>query len=114
MDDLIERFNSQRAVVGVIGLGYVGLPLACTIAEAGFAAVGFDTKTAKIEALRRRESYIRHVPAARLAQIVRADEPVAGRAGLYPSADFRDLARCDGILICVPTPLTESREPDLS
>lgn len=114
MDDLIERFNSRRAVVGVIGLGYVGLPLACTIAEAGFAAVGFDTKNTKIEALRRRESYIRHVPAKRLEEIVRADEPVAGRAGLYPSADFRDLARCDGILICVPTPLTENREPDLS
>ena len=113
-DDLIERFSARRAVVGVIGLGYVGLPLAATIAEAGFAAIGFDTKTSKIEALRRRESYIRHVPASRLAQIVRTEPPQAGRAGLHASAEFGDLARCDGILICVPTPLTESREPDLS
>jgi UDP-N-acetyl-D-glucosamine dehydrogenase len=114
MDELIELFNNRRAIVGVIGLGYVGLPLASTIAEAGFAAIGFDTKTNKIEALRRRESYIRHVPASRLEKLVSTDQPVAGRAALHPSADFADLARCDGILICVPTPLTENREPDLS
>jgi UDP-N-acetyl-D-glucosamine dehydrogenase len=114
LKDLIDLFNNRRAVVGVIGLGYVGLPLAATIAEAGFAAVGFDTKTSKIEALHRRESYIRHVPAARLEKLVRTDAPVAGRAGLHASADFADLAQCDGILICVPTPLTENREPDLS
>ena len=114
MDELIELFNTRRAIVGVIGLGYVGLPLASTIAEAGFAAIGFDTKTSKIEALRRRESYIHHVPAARLEKLVRTDAPAAGRAGLHASADFADLARCDAILICVPTPLTEDREPDLS
>jgi len=114
MDELIALFEKRRAVVGVIGLGYVGLPLAATIAEAGFATIGFDTKTGKIEALRRRESYIRHVPAARLQKLVRDEPTAAGQAGLYPSADYADLARCDGILICVPTPLTESREPDLS
>ena len=114
MDELIKLFENRRAVVGVIGLGYVGLPLASTIAEAGFAAIGFDTKTTKIEALRRRESYIRHVPAARLAKIIRTERPGAGQAGFYPSADYADLTHCDGILICVPTPLTESREPDLS
>jgi UDP-N-acetyl-D-glucosamine dehydrogenase len=112
--DLVELFNSRRAIVGVIGLGYVGLPLGATIAEAGFATLGFDTKTHKIEALRRRESYIRHVPAARLAQLIRTERPQPGRAGFYPSADFADLALCDGILICVPTPLTDNREPDLS
>ena len=111
-DDLIERFNTRRAVVGVIGLGYVGLPLAATIAEAGFATVGFDTKTSKIDALRRRESYIRHVPAQRLEQLVRSEPSSA--SGFYPSADSADLARCDAIIICVPTPLTENREPDLS
>ena len=86
LKDLIDLFNNRRAVVGVIGLGYVGLPLAATIAEAGFAAVGFDTKTSKIEALHRRESYIRHVPAARLEKLVRTDAPVAGRAGLLRRA----------------------------
>lgn len=114
MDELIELFNNRRAIVAVIGLGYVGLPLASTIAEAGFATVGFDTKTKKIDALRRRESYIRHVPASRLANLVSTDQPVAGTAAFHPSADFADLARCDAILICVPTPLTENREPDLS
>jgi UDP-N-acetyl-D-glucosamine dehydrogenase len=114
MDELIELFNNRRAIVGVIGLGYVGLPLASTIAEAGFATLGFDTKTRKIEALRRRESYIRHVPARRLENLVSTDQPTAGKAAFHPSADFADLARCDAILICVPTPLTENREPDLS
>jgi len=114
MVDLIELFESRRAVVGVVGLGYVGLPLAATIAEAGFASVGFDTRLDKIEALRRRESYIRHVPAARLEPIIRTAFPDSGQAGFYPSAEAADLARCDGILICVPTPLTENREPDLS
>jgi UDP-N-acetyl-D-glucosamine dehydrogenase len=113
MSDLIELFHSRRAVVGVLGLGYVGLPLAATIAEAGFAATGFDTRLDKIEALRRGESYIRHVPSARLVPIIRQGL-VAGEAGFYPSSDYADLARCDGILICVPTPLTENREPDLS
>ncbi|MBX3026266.1 nucleotide sugar dehydrogenase [bacterium] len=113
MSDLIELFHSRRAVVGVLGLGYVGLPLVATIAEAGFATIGFDTRLDKIESLRRGESYIRHVPSARLTPIVR-DSVAAGAAGFFPSADYADLARCDGILICVPTPLTENREPDLS
>jgi len=113
MADLIELFHSRRAVVGVLGLGYVGLPLVATIAEAGFASVGFDTRQDKIESLRRAESYIRHVPSSRLVPIVR-DSFAAGTPGFFPSADYADLRRCDGILICVPTPLTENREPDLS
>ncbi len=113
MSDLIELFHSRRAIVGVLGLGYVGLPLAATIAEAGFATTGFDTREDKIESLRRGESYIRHVPSDRLKPII-CRTLVAGEAGFYPSNDYEDLARCDGILICVPTPLTENREPDLS
>jgi UDP-N-acetyl-D-glucosamine dehydrogenase len=114
MADLIKRFESRQGVVGILGLGYVGLPLAATIAEAGFPTVGFDTKVHKIEALRRAESYIRHVPSSRLQPLIRTQLPAPGQAGLYPSADHADLVHCDGILICVPTPLTESREPDLS
>lgn len=114
MSDLIELFESRQAVVGVLGLGYVGLPLAATIAEAGFSTVGFDTRHDKIAGLRRGESYIRHVPSARLEPIVRQVLGKPGAAGFYPSADYADLALCDGILICVPTPLTENREPDLS
>lgn len=114
MADLVELFETRQAVVGILGLGYVGLPLAATIAEAGFATVGFDTKVSKIESLRRGESYIRHVPSARLQPLVRGAMPGPAQPGLYPSADYADLGRCDGILICVPTPLTENREPDLS
>lgn len=113
-DELIERFERRQAVIGVIGLGYVGLPLAATIAEAGFATAGFDADTAKIAALRRGESYIRHVPAERLRALA-CDEPITGgRAGFFPSANYGDLARCDGIVVCVPTPLTDNRDPDLS
>ncbi len=114
MADLVQLFESRQAVVGILGLGYVGLPLASTIAEAGFATLGFDTRLDKIEWLRRRDSYIRHVPSARLEGIIRDARPAGGQAGFFPSADYADLAHCDGILICVPTPLTENREPDLS
>lgn len=114
MADLVQLFESRRGVVGILGLGYVGLPLGATIAEAGFATIGFDTRRDKIESLRRRESYIRHVPSARLESIIRDARPAGGEAGFFPSANYADLAHCDGILICVPTPLTENREPDLS
>jgi UDP-N-acetyl-D-glucosamine dehydrogenase len=111
-EDLIRKFNDRSATVGVIGLGYVGLPLAATIAEAGFAAIGFDTDTAKIDALYAGRSYIRHVDSARLQTIIRAAPPPS--AGFHPTGDYALLSRCDAVLICVPTPLTEDRDPDLS
>jgi UDP-N-acetyl-D-glucosamine dehydrogenase len=114
MSDLVDRLNQRDAVVGVIGLGYVGLPLVATLAEAGFATVGFDSDPSKVDALRRGESYIRHVPAARLAPFLSEAPSAAGTAGFYPTADYARLAGCDAILICVPTPLTVNREPDLS
>jgi UDP-N-acetyl-D-glucosamine dehydrogenase len=112
---LINRFQSHQAVVGIMGLGYVGLPLAATFAEGGFIVIGFDIAAHKIEELRSGRSYIRHVPAERLCKIVRS-EPFrrGGATGFYPAADHSLLAECDAILICVPTPLTEHREPDLS
>jgi UDP-N-acetyl-D-glucosamine dehydrogenase len=112
--NLIEKFERRRAVVGVMGLGYVGLPLAATIAEAGFSTVGFDTDEAKVSALRRGESYIRHVAGARLAPILRDQPAPAGTGGFHPTSEHALLASCDAILVCVPTPLTENREPDLT
>ncbi len=112
-EDLIAKFDHRRATVGVIGLGYVGLPLAATIAEAGLSAIGFDTDAAKIEALLAGRSYIRHVDSERLRKLVRTRPPDAG-GQFHPTADFALLENCDGVLICVPTPLTESRDPDLS
>jgi UDP-N-acetyl-D-glucosamine dehydrogenase len=112
---LIDRFQSHQAVVGIMGLGYVGLPLAATFAEGSFTVVGFDIAAHKIEELRAGRSYIRHMPADRMGRIVRS-EPFRrdGVTGFYPTTDHSLLAECDAILICVPTPLTEHREPDLS
>jgi len=111
---LIRRFHNREAVIGVIGLGYVGLPLVATFCEAGFASIGFDIDAGKVAVLAHGQSYIRHVPAARLKSLVRQAPPSAGQKGFYPTTDYSLLERCDAIIICVPTPLTEHREPDLS
>jgi UDP-N-acetyl-D-glucosamine dehydrogenase len=114
MESLAVKFRARDGVVGVVGLGYVGLPLAATFAEAGFPTIGFDRDASKVAALRQGKSYIRHVAAARLAPLLRAEAPSAGQAGFHPTDDYALLSRCDGILICVPTPLNVNREPDLS
>src|SRR5579863_2658745 len=102
----IERFKTHRAKVGVLGLGYAGLPLACRFAEAGFETFGFDTDREKISALKRGQSYIRHIPTDRLSALVSARK-------LIPDSRFDDLKLCDATIICVPTPLGEGRSPDL-
>ncbi len=91
--------------IGIIGLGYVGLPLALAFAEAGNDVVGLDLDQAKLDALAVGESYIEDVADAELAK-------AAGR--LHPTADYADLEDCEAVVICVPTPLSNSREPDLS
>jgi len=104
--DLARRIAARTAKVGIIGLGYVGLPLACLFAEKGFTVIGFDIDPKKIEVLNAGRSYIRHIPAARIRPLVRAGK-------LEASANFADLRKMDAIVICVPTPLTKFREPDL-
>lgn len=104
---LIRLVAERTARVGVIGLGYVGLPLALLFEEAGFPVVGFDVDPAKPEALRRGESYIRHIGAERVARAF-----TGGR--IEATTDFDRLRDCDAILVCVPTPLGRHREPDLS
>jgi UDP-N-acetyl-D-glucosamine dehydrogenase len=105
-ESLQDRIASRTALVGVVGLGYVGLPLVRVFVEAGFRVLGFDVDGAKIEQLRAGQSYIGDVPAHWVATGVRAD-------GLEPTADAARLREADAILICVPTPLTPDREPDL-
>lgn len=107
MTDILTRIKDRTAIVGIIGQGYVGLPLALVFEEAGFQVRGFDVDPAKIEALRRGDSYIRHIGSDRVRQAV-------GRGRFTATTDFDQLAGCDAILICVPTPLGEHREPDLS
>lgn len=105
--EAIERFAGRTARLGVVGLGYAGLPLACAFSEAGLTTLGFDIDPVKIQKLSRSESYIRHIPGERLARIV-AD----GR--FQPVNDFAALRACDAAIVCVPTPLAEARIPDLT
>jgi len=103
---LIELIRTREARVGVIGLGYVGLPLVLLLEEAGFQVLGFDVDTTKTEMLNRGESYIRHIGHDRIAKAFASEKVLA-------TADFDRLADCDAIIICVPTPLGTHREPDL-
>jgi UDP-N-acetyl-D-glucosamine dehydrogenase len=104
---LLSRIADRSARVGVIGLGYVGLPLALVFEESGFPVIGFDVDPAKPEALQRGESYIRHIGRERVAKAF-------ARGRIVATTDFDRLAECDAILVCVPTPLGRHREPDLS
>jgi len=117
-DQLLARIRDHRAVVAVIGLGYVGLPLAVAFAEKGFPVVGIDVDARKVDALNRGESYVQDVPSARLAAIsgqrsAASDQrsPIVGR--LIAVADYSILAQCDVAIICVPTPLNKTRDPDV-
>jgi UDP-N-acetyl-D-glucosamine dehydrogenase len=104
--DLIEKIENGTAVVGVIGLGYVGLPLVLLFAEAGMPVLGFDVDASKADALNRGESYIKHIGGDRVRTAFES-----GRA--KATTDFARLAECDAVIICVPTPLGHHREPDL-
>jgi len=101
-----ELIRQQQARVGVIGLGYVGLPLAIAFAQSGFPVVGFDIDASKIDTLTRQRSYISYIPHGEIASLW-------AREKFSATADFKVLAKLDAILICVPTPLSERREPDL-
>ena len=107
LTDLAERRESRESRVGVIGLGYVGLPLALTFARAGFRVTGFELDAEKVRALSEGRSYIEDVS---VAEIVEAREE--GR--LHVTLDFAELSLADVIHVCVPTPLTKSRDPDFS
>jgi len=102
-----EFFAGKDIRIGIIGCGYVGLPLALRFAETGQLVTGFDTDPGKVEKLNAGQSYIQHIPAAKIAEHVKG-----GRFGA--TTDFTKLREMDAVLICVPTPLDERREPDLS
>ncbi len=104
---LQRKLEDKTAQVGVIGLGYVGLPLALLFARKGFPTTGFDIDPAKVEKLERGESYISHIPPKAIAEEVE-------RKHFRATDDFVALAAMDACLVCVPTPLDEHREPDLS
>ena len=102
-----EYFKGAQLRVGIIGCGYVGLPLGLRFAEAGHRVVGFDTDPAKVEKLNHGQTYIQHIPQNKIQQFVQSKHFGA-------TTDFARLADVDAIIICVPTPLDQRREPDLS
>ncbi|MGM0485439.1 MAG: nucleotide sugar dehydrogenase [Planctomycetota bacterium] len=104
---LMAAIQDKTAVVGVMGLGYVGLPLIQAFIGAGYKAMGFDVDQAKVDVLLQGKSYIGHISGDWIANCIEREE-------FIPTADMSRLAEADVILICVPTPLTDSRDPDLS
>ncbi len=106
-EDLRAALRDRNATIGIIGLGYVGLPLALTATRAGFTVLGFDVDVDRVERLNRGESIIKHITASMMAEALQAKRFTA-------IAAFDRLNEPDAILICVPTPLTRNREPDLT
>jgi UDP-N-acetyl-D-glucosamine dehydrogenase len=104
---LEQAITEKTALVGVIGLGYVGLPLINAFTKAGFRTLGFDVDDAKVDELQAGRSYIRHIDSATISGWLESES-------FEPTSDMGRLSEPDCLLICVPTPLTESREPDLS
>ncbi|MCL2146398.1 MAG: nucleotide sugar dehydrogenase [Synergistaceae bacterium] len=104
---LMEKIKNKEAKIGVIGLGYVGLPLSVEKAKAGFNVLGFDIQAEKAEKVNRGENYIGDVVSAELKKLVSSGK-------LSATADFNRLSECDVVTICVPTPLNRFKQPDLS
>lgn len=105
-DQLIRKFADQTAVIGIVGLGYVGLPLMLRYTDAGFRVLGFDIDTFKTDSLNSGKSYIEHIPSEKIA--------AARRKGFEATDDFSRIAEADAVILCVPTPLNKYREPDIS
>ncbi len=105
--ELLQKIESKKAKIGIVGLGYVGLPLLMEFVEQGFTTVGFDIDNKKVDQLNKGQSYIKHIADARIATVV--ESKLFGA-----TSDFSRIKEVDCILICVPTPLTRYREPDLS
>src|SRR5437762_13825083 len=105
-DGLIQKVQAHKARGGVVGLGYVGLLLVLRFGEEHFPVIGFDVDPVKVRKLNAGESYIRHIQANRLQALLKEKQFEA-------TSDFSRLAEADCIIICVPTPLTEKKDPDL-
>ncbi len=107
LDKLLKKLERKQAVIGIIGLGYVGLPLMLRYVEVGFTVLGFDIDTGKIDQLNNGESFIKHITSQSIRNAVDQDMFEA-------TNDFSRVTEADALLICVPTPLNQYREPDLS
>lgn len=106
-DQLIEKIETRKARAGVVGLGYVGLPLAVELAQAGFDVTGIDLQSTKIDSLNQGRSYVQDVPEATLQPLVKAGK-------IHATTDFSVIEKLDTVNICVPTPLRKTKDPDMS
>lgn len=102
----LKKAADKKLEIGIVGLGYVGLPLALRFSEVGFKVLGFDIDQNKISKIHDKQSYIEHIPSAAVEKAV--------SAGFSATTDFKRIAEVDAIILCVPTPLNKYREPDLS
>ena len=103
---LIAKLNKGSARIGIVGLGYVGLPLVLRFSEVGYPVVGFDIDQGKVDALLEKRSYIDHIAADKIGRAI--------DGGFLPTTDFSLATDVDALIVCVPTPLDRHREPDLS
>lgn len=106
MNVAVERFKERKALVGIVGLGYVGLPLMLRYNAIGFRVLGIDIDAGKVEKLNAGQSYIEHIAAAHIAK--------ARASSFEATTDFSRVSECDALVLCVPTPLNKYREPDMS
>ncbi|WP_330115213.1 UDP-N-acetyl-D-glucosamine 6-dehydrogenase [Pseudomonas sp. JS3066] len=104
--ETISRFKKKEAVIGIVGLGYVGLPLMLRYSSIGFRVLGIDIDESKVVKLNAGQSYIEHIPAEKVAE--------ARKGGFEATSDFSRVGECDALVLCVPTPLNKYREPDMS
>ena len=103
---IIKNLNSKKSKIGIIGMGYVGLPLSLRFVECGFQVIGFDVDKQKVDSLNNGKSYIAHISSEKILD--------ASKNGLEATSDFQRSSECDGLILCVPTPLNVYREPDIS
>ena len=106
-ENLLNQIIDRNARIAILGMGYVGLPLAVVFAEAGFTITGIDPDRRKVETIQRGESHIQDVPGEQVARLVAAGK-------LHATSDFSVLKDADAVSVCVPTPLRKTGDPDLS
>ncbi len=109
---LLGLLQDKKATIGIIGLGYVGLPIVMRFCDEGFKVLGFDVDIKKVDALNNGKSYIKHIPSKSIKALV--SKSASGDAVFTPTTNLKLLSKADAVIICVPTPLSSKREPDLS
>lgn len=102
----IQKFADKTAKIGIVGLGYVGLPLMLRYVDIGYQVLGFDIDTNKVDKLNKGESYIEHIPSDKIA--------AASNSLFEATTDFSRIGEVEAVILCVPTPLNKYREPDMS